>query len=58
MIIKASMDFDHDYYSSRHGVNIFSLGQLTDYDTAEDTVRKPLNDRLAEKIADYVINAG
>jgi len=58
VIIKASIDFDHDYYSSRHGVNIFSLGQLTDIDTAEDTVRKPLNDLLAEKIADYLINAG
>lgn len=57
VIIKASIDFDHDYYSSRHGVNIFSLGQLIDIDSAEETVRKPLNRALAEKIADFLINA-
>lgn len=55
--IKASVDFDHDYYSSRNGVNIFSLGQLSDFDSAEDAVQKPLNRALAEKIADFLNNA-
>lgn len=55
--IRASVDFDHDYYSSRNGVNIFSLGQLSDIDSAEDAVRKPLNKALAEKIADFLNNA-
>lgn len=52
--IAASVDFDHDYYSSRNGVNIFSLGQLSDYDTAHDAVYVPLNQALAQKIVDYV----
>lgn len=55
--IKASIDFDHDYYSSRNGVNIFSLGQLSDIDSAEDAMRKPLNRALAEKVADFLNNA-
>jgi hypothetical protein len=55
--IFASVDFDHDYYSSRHAVNIFSLGQLSDIDAAHDAVMHPLNRRLAEKIADYIINS-
>src|SRR4029079_14864848 len=32
--IRASADFDHDYYASRNAVNVFSLGQLTDIDAA------------------------
>jgi hypothetical protein len=55
--IKASIDFDHDYYSSRNGVNIFSLGQLSDIDSAEDAMREPLNKALAEKIADFLNNS-
>ncbi|KAF3361577.1 hypothetical protein PHSC3_001953 [Chlamydiales bacterium STE3] len=55
--IKASVDFDHDYYSSHNGVNLFSLGQLSDIDSAEDAVRKPLHRALAEKIADFLNNA-
>lgn len=56
VIINASMDFDHDYYSSRHGVNIFSLGQLIDIDSAVEAARRPLNKELARKIADFLIN--
>lgn len=58
VLIMASVDYDHDYYSSRDGVNIFSLGQLIDIDSAEETVRKPLYEELASKIADFLINAG
>lgn len=53
-IIVASVDFDHDYYSSRGEVNVFSLGQLTDIDEAEDAVRRPLSQALAAKIVAYV----
>jgi hypothetical protein len=52
--IAASVDFDHDYYKSRNGINIFSLGQLNDYDAAHDDVYGPLNQALAKKIVDYV----
>jgi hypothetical protein len=53
----ASLDFDHEYYSSRHAINIFSLGQLNDIDAAHDAVIHPLNRHLAERIVDYVINS-
>lgn len=53
----ASADFDHTYYSSRHAVNIFSLGQLNDLDAAHDAAMRPLNRHLAERIVDYVINS-
>ena len=47
--ISASVEFDHDYYSSRDGVNIFSLGQLGDIDAAYDACLTPLYQRLARK---------
>lgn len=52
--ISASVDFDHDYYSSRNEINIFSLGQLNDYDDAHDAVYQPLYQALAQVIVDYV----
>lgn len=52
--ISASIDFDHDYYSSRDGVNVFSLGQLIDYDAAYDAAERPLYDKLAQKIVDFI----
>lgn len=54
VILSASVDFDHDYYSSRNGINIFSLGQLSDIDAARDAVATPLNRALAQKIVEYV----
>jgi len=54
LIINASVDFDHDFYSSRNGINIFSLGQLTDIDAARDSVRIPLNETLGKKIVEYI----
>ncbi|MCB1111404.1 MAG: LptE family protein [Chlamydiales bacterium] len=54
IVLKASVDFDHDYYSSRNAVNVFSLGQLTDIEAAVDAVRRPLNEKLAKKIVDYI----
>jgi len=50
----ASIVFDHDYYSSRNAVNIFSLGQLIDYDAAYDAALKPLSQAFAEKVGDIL----
>ena len=55
--LSCCVDFDHDYYSSRNGINIFSLGQLDDYDAAHDAVYYPLYKALAKKIADYVCDS-
>ena len=54
--VKAQVDFDHDYYASRKNakVNVFSLGQLTDYDDAYEDALRPLNRVLAQKIADLI----
>lgn len=55
--ISGSADFDHSYYTSRHSENVFSIGQLNDMDAARDAVMHPLNQHLAERIVDYVINS-
>lgn len=55
--ISAALDFDHEYYSSTGGVNIFSLGQLTDIDGARDAVLMPLYEQLAEHVADYILES-
>lgn len=52
--LSESVDYDHDYYSSRDGINIFSLGQLSDMEAAYDAVQIPLNRAIAEKIVDYI----
>jgi len=48
------VDYDHDYYMSRNGVNVFSLGQLTDIDAARDAAQIPLNDVLAQRVVDFI----
>lgn len=55
-LVSAYVDFDHDYNTSPNGINIFSLGQLTDYDEAEDAAQRPLHVQLARKIVDYLNN--
>ncbi len=55
--IEASTDFDHNYYSTRNSINVFSLGQLTDFDEAYDAAIRPLNQCLAKKVVDYVIDS-
>lgn len=52
--LSAHIDFDHDYYSSRNEVNVFSLGQLSDYDAAYDAANTPLNNALARIIIGYI----
>jgi hypothetical protein len=54
VILSANVDFDHDYYTSRNGVNVFSLGQLNDIDAARSAVIVPLSRVLARKIVEYV----
>jgi len=55
--LSADTVFDHDYYTVRDGVNVFSLGQVTDYDEAEDAAQRPLHARLASKIVDFINNS-
>lgn len=55
--LTASVDCDHEYNYSRFGVNVFSLGQLTDADAAFEAARSPLHRRLAQKIVDYISNS-
>ncbi|MEI8364949.1 MAG: hypothetical protein WCF65_00895 [Parachlamydiaceae bacterium] len=52
--LSAAVEYDHDYYSSRDGVNTFSLGQLSDLEEAYDAVQTPLNQVMAQKIIDYI----
>lgn len=52
--LTADIEFDHYFYSSHEGVNVFSLGQYTDIDAAQDAAQRPLNRRLARKIVDYL----
>lgn len=53
--IQADVEYDHDFYTIRNQVNIFSLGQLTDVDSAQDVASSPLHQKLAEKIVDWLI---
>ncbi len=56
-ILRANVEFDHEFNSSRDAVNVFSLGQVTDVDGAIDAAAKPLNAAMAKKIVDYIVNA-
>ena len=55
--ITASTEFDHTYYYTRDEINVFSLGQLTDIDAAQDAAMYPLHRQLAARIVDYIINS-
>lgn len=56
-LIRASLDFDYDYYKIQHEANVFSLGQLNDVDSARDAARHPLNSKLAQNIVEYLVNS-
>lgn len=56
-LIRASTEFDHEFNSSRDAVNVFSLGQVSDIDEAEEAALIPLYRRLSRKIVDYLIHA-
>lgn len=53
--VYADLDYDHDYYSIRDRINVLSLGQLTDIDSAEDAAKPPLYQKLAEKVVSWLI---
>lgn len=52
--LSTDIDVDHDFYFSRDGVNVFSLGQLSDVDAAYDARLVPLYEKMAIKVVDYV----
>ncbi len=54
-LIEASYDYDFDYCQVKQEVNVFSLGQLVDIETAADSALDPLYRRLAEKVTTYVV---
>ncbi len=56
-LISASIDFDYDYYKVQHGANVFSLGQVSDVDSARDAAKGPLNSKLADSIVEYVVSS-
>ncbi|KIC76846.1 hypothetical protein DB41_EF00020 [Neochlamydia sp. TUME1] len=55
--VMASIEFDHEYEKTRDGINVFSLGQLTNYDEAYEAAHSPLYDQLSQKIIDFIINS-
>lgn len=57
VVLSAQTDFDHNYYTIRNRINVFSLGQLTDFDEAYTAAKRPLNQELAKKIVDYVCDS-
>lgn len=54
--IGGSVVFDHDYYTSPDAVNVFSLGQLTDIEQAQEAALTPLFQVLARNINEYIRN--
>lgn len=57
IVVSVYIEFDHEYYLSRNGVNVFSLGQVSDIREANDAARIPLAKALAKKIVDTVTYA-
>ncbi len=56
--LATGVEFDHDFYSTRNGVNVFSMGQLTDIDAARDAAQSDsLNQALAQLIVDQIVNS-
>lgn len=51
------VDFDHASYRDCCFLNVFSLGQLGDYEAAKEAVKTPLYRQLAEKIVDFLNNS-
>lgn len=55
-IVRASTEFDHTYYATYNDINVFSLGQLNDIDTAREAAMEPLNRHLAKAIVDWLLS--
>ena len=54
--ITATLDYDFDYYKIQDNVNVFSLGQVSDFETAKDSVKNPLYSKLADLIVEFIIS--
>jgi len=52
--VSEEIDFDHDFYQNYDAVNVFSLGQVTDIEAAEEVALRPLYIKLAKKIVRYL----
>lgn len=52
--LSTAVDFDHDYYLSPNGINVFSLGQLSDIREGKEAATPPLSQALAQKIVAYI----
>lgn len=52
--LSAGVTYDHDWYTSHGAVNVFSMGQVTDYFDAKDGIYPQLSRRLAKKIVDLL----
>lgn len=52
--IVAYADYDHQNYSINNDINVFSLGQLSDIDTASDVIDIASFRSLAREISDYL----
>jgi len=55
--ISAFVDYDHGYHLLSNGLNVFSIGQLTDISIAGEAVARPLSEAVARSIVDYLLNA-
>ena len=53
--ILGTAEYDHQNYSINNDINRFSLGQLSDIDTAHDVLDIPLHRNLAREIAQYLV---
>jgi hypothetical protein len=54
--ILSTSEYDHQNYSINNDINRFSLGQLSDIDTAQDVMNIPLYRNLAKEINFYLAN--
>ena len=52
--ILSSIDYDHQNYNMNSDVNVYSLGQLSDIDTTEDSLDTPRFRALAKEIAKFL----
>lgn len=56
--VSASHAFDHDWYKTLEGDNVFSLGQVTDFGDAKESVYPVIAKKLAQKIVDLLDQIG
>ncbi len=53
-VVRATADYDHDYYTSADRAFRFSLGQVDDIDVAEEQALEPLHRALAKRIVEFI----